>query len=351
MLNLRFQAQQLLEICREYIVGLMLEGVRKDMPKETLDQQKRICEVRTRISDSALPISSASGPLIPSLSYRWLPTSPTAASSPSTSSSCQPPDRPHLASFSLTDGCLLHPLQSPAHPPHPLVSLRTALIPSLSYRWLPTSPTAASSPSTSSSRQPPDRSHPVSLLQMAAYFTHCSLQPIHLILSSASGPLSSRLSLLQMAAYFTHCSLQPIHLILSSASGPPSSRLSLSYRWLPTSPTAVSSPSTSSSRQPPDRPHPASRSYRWLPTSPTAVSSPSTSSSRQPPDRSHPVSLSYRWLPTSPTAASSPSTSSSLCVPPSTSSSRSRTSSRPRRSHADFSSWARAPKWHSRWVT
>lgn len=39
------QAQQLITICREYIVGLCMEIERKKLPKETLEQQKRICEV------------------------------------------------------------------------------------------------------------------------------------------------------------------------------------------------------------------------------------------------------------------------------------------------------------------
>lgn len=38
-------AQQLLTICREYILGLMMELVRKEMPKDTLDDQKRGCEM------------------------------------------------------------------------------------------------------------------------------------------------------------------------------------------------------------------------------------------------------------------------------------------------------------------
>lgn len=42
-----FQAQQLLTICKEYIVGLTMEIERKKLPKETLEQQKRICEVKT----------------------------------------------------------------------------------------------------------------------------------------------------------------------------------------------------------------------------------------------------------------------------------------------------------------
>lgn len=40
------QAQQLITICREYIVGLTMETERKKLPKETLDQQKRLCEVK-----------------------------------------------------------------------------------------------------------------------------------------------------------------------------------------------------------------------------------------------------------------------------------------------------------------
>lgn len=39
------QAQQLITICREYIVGLSMEIDRKKLPKDTLEQQKRICEV------------------------------------------------------------------------------------------------------------------------------------------------------------------------------------------------------------------------------------------------------------------------------------------------------------------
>lgn len=40
------KAQQLIAICREYIVGLSMEIERKKLPKETLEHQKRICEVR-----------------------------------------------------------------------------------------------------------------------------------------------------------------------------------------------------------------------------------------------------------------------------------------------------------------
>ena len=39
------EAQQLLTICREYVVGLQMETVRKTLPKNTLDEQKRICEL------------------------------------------------------------------------------------------------------------------------------------------------------------------------------------------------------------------------------------------------------------------------------------------------------------------
>jgi len=39
------EAQQLLRICAEYIVGLKMETVRKGMPKSTLEEQKRLCEM------------------------------------------------------------------------------------------------------------------------------------------------------------------------------------------------------------------------------------------------------------------------------------------------------------------
>ncbi|XP_034230743.1 coatomer subunit alpha isoform X1 [Thrips palmi] len=39
------QAQQLLQICREYILGLMMELLRKDLPKNSLEEQKRNCEM------------------------------------------------------------------------------------------------------------------------------------------------------------------------------------------------------------------------------------------------------------------------------------------------------------------
>ncbi|XP_026322907.1 coatomer subunit alpha isoform X2 [Hyposmocoma kahamanoa] len=39
------EAQQLLTICREYLLGLQMETARKGMPKNTLDEQKRTCEM------------------------------------------------------------------------------------------------------------------------------------------------------------------------------------------------------------------------------------------------------------------------------------------------------------------
>lgn len=39
------EAQQLIDICKEYIVGLQMEIARKDLPKDTLEDQKRICEM------------------------------------------------------------------------------------------------------------------------------------------------------------------------------------------------------------------------------------------------------------------------------------------------------------------
>lgn len=49
-----FQAQQLVEICREYIVGLTMEMARKEMPKATIQDQKRLCEVTNLKIVSAL---------------------------------------------------------------------------------------------------------------------------------------------------------------------------------------------------------------------------------------------------------------------------------------------------------
>lgn len=40
------EAQLMIETCREYIVGLQMECHRKELPKESLEDQKRICEVK-----------------------------------------------------------------------------------------------------------------------------------------------------------------------------------------------------------------------------------------------------------------------------------------------------------------
>uniref|UniRef100_A0A803WD19 COPI coat complex subunit alpha n=1 Tax=Ficedula albicollis TaxID=59894 RepID=A0A803WD19_FICAL len=48
------EAQQLVAICREYIVGLSMEIERKKLPKETLEQQKRICEMAAYFTHSNL---------------------------------------------------------------------------------------------------------------------------------------------------------------------------------------------------------------------------------------------------------------------------------------------------------
>lgn len=39
------EAQELIQICREYILGLKMETERKNLPKATLAEQKRICEM------------------------------------------------------------------------------------------------------------------------------------------------------------------------------------------------------------------------------------------------------------------------------------------------------------------
>ncbi|CAD7077616.1 unnamed protein product [Hermetia illucens] len=39
------EAKQLLQICREYIIGLKMETTRKGLPKNTLEEQKRLCEM------------------------------------------------------------------------------------------------------------------------------------------------------------------------------------------------------------------------------------------------------------------------------------------------------------------
>uniref|UniRef100_UPI00398F0CAA coatomer subunit alpha n=1 Tax=Pristiophorus japonicus TaxID=55135 RepID=UPI00398F0CAA len=48
------EAQQLITICREYIVGLSMEIERKKLPKATLDQQKRICEMAAYFTHCSL---------------------------------------------------------------------------------------------------------------------------------------------------------------------------------------------------------------------------------------------------------------------------------------------------------
>ncbi|ERE72871.1 coatomer subunit alpha isoform 2 [Cricetulus griseus] len=48
------EAQQLITICREYIVGLCMEIERKKLPKESLEQQKRICEMAAYFTHSNL---------------------------------------------------------------------------------------------------------------------------------------------------------------------------------------------------------------------------------------------------------------------------------------------------------
>lgn len=53
------QAQQLITICKEYIVGLSMETERKKLPKETLEEQKRLCEVNICV----LPTRQHTSPL------------------------------------------------------------------------------------------------------------------------------------------------------------------------------------------------------------------------------------------------------------------------------------------------
>lgn len=53
------QAQQLITICKEYIVGLSMETERKKLPKETLEEQKRLCEVNICV----LPTHQHTSPL------------------------------------------------------------------------------------------------------------------------------------------------------------------------------------------------------------------------------------------------------------------------------------------------
>lgn len=44
----------MISICREYIVGLSMEAARKDLPKESLEDQKRSCEMAAYFTHSEL---------------------------------------------------------------------------------------------------------------------------------------------------------------------------------------------------------------------------------------------------------------------------------------------------------
>ena len=44
------EAQQLIEVCREYLIGLQMEMYRKELPKESLEDQKRACELAAYFS-------------------------------------------------------------------------------------------------------------------------------------------------------------------------------------------------------------------------------------------------------------------------------------------------------------
>ncbi|XP_076303650.1 coatomer subunit alpha [Lasioglossum baleicum] len=48
------EAQQLIQICREYILGLKMETERKNLPKATLAEQKRICEMAAYFTHCSL---------------------------------------------------------------------------------------------------------------------------------------------------------------------------------------------------------------------------------------------------------------------------------------------------------
>lgn len=39
------EAQQLIDICREYLVGLLLETARKELPKDSIENAKRNAEM------------------------------------------------------------------------------------------------------------------------------------------------------------------------------------------------------------------------------------------------------------------------------------------------------------------
>lgn len=48
------EAQQLLGICREYTVGLMMETARKELAKTSLEEQKRQCEMAAYFTHCSL---------------------------------------------------------------------------------------------------------------------------------------------------------------------------------------------------------------------------------------------------------------------------------------------------------
>lgn len=48
------KAEELINICREYIVGLSMEAARKDLPKDSLEDQKRSCEMAAYFTHSEL---------------------------------------------------------------------------------------------------------------------------------------------------------------------------------------------------------------------------------------------------------------------------------------------------------
>ena len=48
------KAMELISICREYIIGLSMEAARKDLPKESLEDQKRSCEMAAYFTHSEL---------------------------------------------------------------------------------------------------------------------------------------------------------------------------------------------------------------------------------------------------------------------------------------------------------
>ena len=48
------KAQELIAICREYIVGLSMEAARKELAKDSLEDQKRSCEMAAYFTHSEL---------------------------------------------------------------------------------------------------------------------------------------------------------------------------------------------------------------------------------------------------------------------------------------------------------